>query len=757
MRRPRAFTWRISLGLGASLTVALIILTTAGLALQAVSVDDEQLTLHRARDLLEVERLHRSFSEKVASVRGFALHPEASLAQAAEQAREHFLASLQRIRAHALGAREQALMEQLASAEREHEAAVQQMLALAREGGPREQVGAFFWERVEPARLRVQEAIQRLVEHTERHLVEDTRRAESAEARALWLIPVVASLGLLGAAVLAWVLARALSPLLRQSEASERRFRLLVEGVKDHALSLLDPQGRVASWNPGAERITGWSAGEILGRSSASLLPEEAEGGLEQKLERAAREGQLQVEGWRVRKDGSRFWAESRLTALRDARGELEGYAVLTRDSTERKWVEDAQRLFAEAERLFHTSADPDQAVGELARLVVPQLADGCALNLLTPRGELQPRAVAHVSPEKERLLWELDRRYPPVPERPYGSWEVLRTGRSWRVAEVTPALVEERIADAELRALFHQLDVRSLLMVPLRVGERSLGVLVLLSHRPELRFTQRDQVFLEELAGRAALALENARLLREAQAALELIGVAAHDLSAPLHTLQLQLTRLRRAPPEEPGPSREGLAAALRQTQRMGRLLHNLLDLSRLSSGHLELELEEVDLGELVRDTVERHAEQAEEAGSPLALEGGGGVVGRWDRLRLERVLTNLLSNALKYGQGQPISVEARRAGDLARLVVRDHGPGIPPEQQRAVFERFRKGSSAGGKKEGFGLGLYIVRQLVEAHGGAVRVESTPGQGATFTVELPLRLAFQEMDAGPSLSEKLR
>jgi len=156
------------------------------------------------------------------------------------------------------------------------------------------------------------------------------------------------------------------------------------------------------------------------------------------------------------------------------------------------------------------------------------------------------------------------------------------------------------------------------------------------------------------------------------------------------------------------------------------------------------------VDLAELAREAVERHADQAAEVGSPLELEVEEGLLGRWDKLRLERVLTNLLSNAFKYGRGQPIHLRVERAGGHARVSVRDHGPGIPLEEQPHIFERFKKAPSSQGQREGFGLGLYIVRQLVEAHGGTIRVESTPGEGATFTVELPLAEVGREVGSGP-------
>ena len=209
-------------------------------------------------------------------------------------------------------------------------------------------------------------------------------------------------------------------------------------------------------------------------------------------------------------------------------------------------------------------------------------------------------------------------------------------------------------------------------------------------------------------------------------------------------------LGKLWRAPPADAERLSESLAAAMRYTQRLGRLLHNLLDLSRLSSGKAELELEvgEVELADLVHDAVARHADQAAEAGSQLVLDVQPGVVGRWDRLRLERVLTNLLSNAFKYGRGQPIELRVERTDGHGRLSVRDHGPGIPLALQRQIFERFKKAPAKGEKREGFGLGLYIVRQLVEAHGGTVRVESREGEGATFTVELPLVQPGREVDA---------
>jgi signal transduction histidine kinase len=232
-----------------------------------------------------------------------------------------------------------------------------------------------------------------------------------------------------------------------------------------------------------------------------------------------------------------------------------------------------------------------------------------------------------------------------------------------------------------------------------------------------------------------SALAQENARLRAQVQASFELVGVAAHDLGNPLTSLQLRLHRLRgQLPPD--ARALEGLAKAERETRRMGLMVHDLLDLSRLSAGRLDLELGELDLATLTREVAERFADQAAAAGTPLVVHAPGPVRGRWDRQRLDRVATNLLSNALKFGQGQPIEVHVLAEGSRVRLEVRDHGLGISPEAQGRLFGRFERVGDTG--RPGAGLGLYIVRQLVEAHGGTIRVSSRPGDGSTFTVELP-------------------
>lgn len=239
----------------------------------------------------------------------------------------------------------------------------------------------------------------------------------------------------------------------------------------------------------------------------------------------------------------------------------------------------------------------------------------------------------------------------------------------------------------------------------------------------------------------------ERARLWRQAREEVrerdEFLSVASHELRTPVAALQLQLQMLRRAtrdgdPP--PQPMRDKLETLERQTRRIGLLVTELLDLSRLRMGRLELKLEEVDLVDLAREAVE-HFREIVPPGAELTLRSDGSCPGRWDRLRLEQVVTNLLVNAVKFGAGRPVVVTVEGDADRARLAVEDRGIGIPEEDHDRVFGRFERAVSAQ-QFGGLGLGLWIARQVVEAHGGSIRLRSVPGAGSTFTVELPRQAA---------------
>jgi PAS domain S-box-containing protein len=257
------------------------------------------------------------------------------------------------------------------------------------------------------------------------------------------------------------------------------------------------------------------------------------------------------------------------------------------------------------------------------------------------------------------------------------------------------------------------------------------------------------DIAFTVDMTGRRKIEEERARLIRELRVAVrardEFLAVAAHELKTPLTPLRVQTEGLLRALQRPEGLTAEKLLDRLaridRSARRVARLVENLLDFSRVASGRLQLRQEEIDLARLAGEVVERLRETAERAGSTLRFHSSGPASGRWDALRLEQVIENLLGNAIKYGSGQPIEVEVRGEGESALIQVTDHGMGIPKEAQGRIFQRFERVAPLH-HFGGFGLGLWIVRQIVEAHGGAIELESDSGCGACFTIHLPRHAA---------------
>ncbi len=284
---------------------------------------------------------------------------------------------------------------------------------------------------------------------------------------------------------------------------------------------------------------------------------------------------------------------------------------------------------------------------------------------------------------------------------------------------------------------------------VPLVTHGSAIGALTLVRASPGQEFRPDHLGFAQELATRMAMAIDSARLYRQAREAIrardEFLSVASHELNTPLATLTLQLDEALSPGPDLSGegvapPSRTaGILRARRQLDRLSRLVANLLDISRVTAQRLQLELSSVDLTATAREVAEQMAPELTRLACPLRLRTNGPVVGRWDAMRVHQIVTNLLSNACKYGAGKPIDVAVEAAAGMARLTVRDQGIGIAQADAERIFECFERAVSAR-HYGGLGLGLYITRQVVEAHGGNIGVSSEPGAGSTFVVELPLQ-----------------
>jgi signal transduction histidine kinase len=290
-------------------------------------------------------------------------------------------------------------------------------------------------------------------------------------------------------------------------------------------------------------------------------------------------------------------------------------------------------------------------------------------------------------------------------------------------------------------------LPVRSYLAVPVisRTGEVLGGLFF--GHSRTGVFTERHERLMASVSAQAAVAIDNARLYQKAQQAIQLrddfLSVASHELKTPLTPLRLQLHLLQKKVEASPaGVPAETVVTTIdrmmRQVSRLARLVDELLDVSRIVAGRLELHPEEVELTVMVKELATQLEPERERTGSTLTIRAEGPIIGFWDRGRFEQLLTNLISNALKYGAGKPIEVNARVMDGWVTLTVRDHGIGIAPEDQARIFERFERAVSVR-KYGGLGLGLWIVRRIVDAFGGRISVDSEVNAGSCFTVQLPL------------------
>jgi len=398
-------------------------------------------------------------------------------------------------------------------------------------------------------------------------------------------------------------------------------------------------------------------------------------------------------------------------------------------------------QFLSTASALLGTSLDYEETLRNVASLAVPSIGDWCAVDLLVEPSEIRAVAVAHVDPDKVALAHELRRRYPAHPDAPGGVFAVMRSGVSSLHANITDDRLVAFARDADHLHILRELGLRSTMIVPIKDGTTALGAIMFVRSEGD-PYTADDLVMAEQLGDRAGAAIANAKLYTAVCDAVrmrdEFMLVAGHELRTPLAALGLLHESLEKVRDGTPLDKIRERGSKLRsQSQRLGRLVEELLDVSRLSAGRLSLEPEPFDLGALVGDVSERMREELERSQTPISLELEA-VEGTWDRSRIEQIVTNLVSNAGKYGRGAPIVVRVKRDGDRATLVVVDNGIGIAPDDHERIFKRFERATSSR-KFSGLGLGLWITSELVHAHGGTIAVHSEPGNGATFIVTLPL------------------
>lgn len=449
---------------------------------------------------------------------------------------------------------------------------------------------------------------------------------------------------------------------------------------------------------------------------------------------------------YRRASDGTYRWYLVQAAPLRDESGSILQWVGTSTDIEDQKRSEDAVRFWADASTVLGASLDYEETLKSVANLAVPHIADWCAIYLESGPGPARQLVVTHADPSKVEWAKQLEQKYPPHPSTPRAADNVIRTGKPEFYPDVPDEFLARTARDAEhLRAL-QGVGVKSVITVPLKARGRAFGAITLATAESGRRYSAADLAVAQELADRSGHAVDNARLYNEAQEAIrvrdDFLSIASHELKTPLTPLQLHVQSILRGAwggsPEQISPKLAGKLETIdRQVSRMEKLINGLLDISRITNKSLDLDCEELDLSALVKDVGSQFNEQLARAGCLLVTDAPSPVVGCWDKLRLDQILSNLLANALKFGPGKPIEVRVEMLNGDARLIVRDHGIGIAPEDQARIFERFERAVPTK-HYGGFGLGLWITRQIVERLGGSVRVQSSPGAGSTFTVTLP-------------------
>jgi signal transduction histidine kinase len=436
------------------------------------------------------------------------------------------------------------------------------------------------------------------------------------------------------------------------------------------------------------------------------------------------------------------------LRRLRDERAAGEG-SELERERTARVQAEAAEKRFAflaEVSALLDASLDYETTFQKLARLVVPALADYCLIDEAEPNGGLRRIARAHADPEKEKILYTHTQHPPETGEEDLARHPVLRvirTGMPLLVSDFTPEMVTLIAHDDDHRARLGRLALKSYIIAPLAARGRVLGAITLAASDSGRRYRAPDVALAEEVARRAALAIDNARLYTLAQQAIRareaVLAVVSHDLRNPLASILLNASMLLEMSPAgtlEPWME-ENLRQVVGSVEQTNRLITDLLDVSRMEeSGGIPLDRVEMDARPLIAVAVRMLHPLAVARGVSLTAEPGGPLPVLADADRLVQVLWNLIGNAVKFTDaGGAVQVSAGGSDGEQWFQVVDNGIGIEPDQQPYVFDRFRQ---VGGDRRGVGLGLPIARGIVEAHGGRIWLESRPGVGTTVTFTVP-------------------
>ncbi|HEX8456258.1 MAG TPA: ATP-binding protein [Pyrinomonadaceae bacterium] len=517
--------------------------------------------------------------------------------------------------------------------------------------------------------------------------------------------------------------------------------------------------GYMAECNDVMARMYGYErAAELIGKRMEDFLPR-TEDNLEY-LRAAVRSGYRLIdrESQELDRDGRVVYFLNNLVGIVEE-GALRRVWGTQRDITERRRAAETERFLGDATTMLASSLDYELTLESLARLAVPYVADFCLVHMLEEEGAIRRMIVAHQNPEREAAWRDMQGRFPLDLSTPHTIAKVLRTGRPEMFSAVTDELLSVVIRDPREIAMLKEFDIKASMIMPLTARGRTIGALTFISSESARTYGADDFALARELARRAALAIDNARLYRRAQEANrakdEFLATLSHELRTPLTPI-IGWVHMMSGGQLAVEDMTHGLGVIAKNSQSLSHLINDLLDMSAILSGKMRIDTLPVALDAVLKEAIEtvrtRAAKQNIRLELSLADGAADGATVSGDRTRLVQVFWNLLTNAVKFSpDGGRVRVACEVVdGAAARVRVEDEGEGITPEFLPYVFDRFRQQDMSTTKTHGgLGIGLALVRSFVEAHGGTVRAESAgAGRGSCFTVTLPLLVQPQQADA---------
>lgn len=516
----------------------------------------------------------------------------------------------------------------------------------------------------------------------------------------------------------------------------------ILDSSEDSIISR-DVDGIITTWNKGAERIYGYKAKEVIGKSITLLAPPHKKSEIKDIIARLKKGKKItSYETVRIRKDGKQIVVSLSVSPIYDEGKRVVGAVTIAREVTERIYLEHKFEFLANASKVLSSSLDYKTTLHTIAKLAVPHLADWCTVDMLDEEEKPKLAALAHIDPKMVKWGRQFRKKRPIDMSSSTGLPKVLRTGKSEIYPFISDALLRKSTTNEEELTLLRTIGFTSVMIVPIVSDNKVVGAITFVSTDSGRRYTKSDLTMVEELANRVALAIENARLYKEAQDAIllrdEFISIASHELKTPITSLKAYAQLLKQhAIKNKVLLESKYLDKMSEQINKMAKLISDLFDVSKMQLGRLDFNEEIFDITQLTKDTVD--IVQQTSIKHTITVLPTPKLWVKGDKDRISQILINLLTNATKYSpEATKVFVIIEKEAGNVRISVKDYGIGIEKKNLRKIFNRFYQ---APGEKEfpGLGLGLYISFQIAKKHGGSLIVKSRPKKGSTFTLELPL------------------